>query len=133
MATLGVTEPANVHPRWLLNLDKWCICSYNDVEDEVKKQGYGIVSYTWGRVAVRGKTAPNPPQGLQWDVPLVKSFTLEEAKVVMKTMKKTYVWWDWMCVPQGDKSTMSLELKRIQAEELQKQMYGDIPLYLYPL
>ena len=45
------------HPRWLLDLHEWVVYPYKDIESDVEKEGYGIVSYTWGMWAdLRGAT-----------------------------------------------------------------------------
>ncbi|KAJ5100690.1 hypothetical protein N7456_006742 [Penicillium angulare] len=126
------------HPRWLLNLDKWEVFPYEDVEDEVKENGYGIVSYTWGMWSDFDNPAPDLPKyrvknsddpiDLPWKVPTIEVLTLSHARETMrKCLDKeiSFVWWDWMCVPQGkfgSKMILSPELGTVKGEEIAKQM-----------
>lgn len=123
--------PANNpnHPRWLLDTQKWKICQYTDIEAEVHKEGYGILSYTWGRWAKWDEEPVGVPAGLQWKLPVVKNNDhgskepedfLAVARYVVTSMKARYVWWDWMCVPQGNQ--LSNDLKKVKGEEVSKQM-----------
>ena len=115
-------------PRWLLDLEEWQIRDYRDVKDQVAKIGYGIVSYTWGMWADFKKTPENLPAGLLWKIPYVDVLNLKDARQVMESMKAKYVWWDWMCVPQGSKTTLSPELLNAKGEEVGKQMSVFCPM-----
>ncbi|RAH67893.1 uncharacterized protein BO66DRAFT_430210 [Aspergillus aculeatinus CBS 121060] len=84
-------------PRWLLDLQQWRIVPYTDIPQRILDgEGYGVVSYTWGYIVDGGKPASDPPQGLLWDVPAVKGWTLAKARQVMETIGTRYIWWDWM-------------------------------------
>ncbi|KAM5458499.1 hypothetical protein MaudCBS49596_000413 [Microsporum audouinii] len=110
-------------PRWLLDLEKWAIRPYQEIQEELGgKPEYGIISYTWGKYAIGIQNPADLPQGIMWDVPLVSAFSLNEAQRVMKSMKRRYVWWDWMCVPQGRAPDLSNDLLRAKGEEIGKQM-----------
>ncbi|KAJ5319835.1 hypothetical protein PENANT_c026G00225 [Penicillium antarcticum] len=110
------------HPRWLLDLENWAIRDYREIEDEVLQNGYGIISYTWGRWASWNQVPPDVPAGLQWPVPLVEVLPLGLARRVVSSMGIQYVWWDWMCVPQGNASTLQPELLEAKGQEVGKQM-----------
>lgn len=110
------------HPRWLLDTEQWAIRDYLDIEDDVLRHGYGIISYTWGRWASWNQDPPDVPDGLQWRVPLVEVLPLGLAREVVSSMKIRYVWWDWMCVPQGSASTLPAELLQAKGQEVGKQM-----------
>jgi hypothetical protein len=111
------------HPRWLLDLKEWRIKDFRDIQDEVRQIGYGIVSYTWGMWADWGKSPENPPDGLMWKVPYITVLDLKDARRVMESMEARYVWWDWMCVPQGNSTTLKRELLQAKGEEVGKQMW----------
>jgi hypothetical protein len=124
MAIIPPNDPTA--PRWLLDLHEWKVMPYTTVSTEIlDAEGYGIVSYTWGYIADYVNLATNTPEGLQWDVPGTKKWTLSKAREVMNTIGTRYMWWDWMCVPQGGRGNMrelSLELQRVKGEEIGKQM-----------
>ncbi|BCS28341.1 uncharacterized protein APUU_61389S [Aspergillus puulaauensis] len=117
------------HPRWLLDTSNWKVCQYTDIEAEVHKEGYGILSYTWGKWAKWDEEPEGLPAGLQWKLPVIKNNDngsndsedfLTVARQVVSRMQARYVWWDWMCVPQGNK--LSDDLKKVKGEEVSKQM-----------
>ncbi|GFF21975.1 uncharacterized transporter ESBP6 [Aspergillus udagawae] len=120
MANIPPNNPS--HPRWLLDLEQWAIRDYREIEDDVLRNGYGIISYTWGRWASWNQAPPDVPEGLQWPVPLVEVLPLDLARSVVSSMKIRYVWWDWMCVPQGNASTLPPELLQAKGQEVGKQM-----------
>ncbi|THC91588.1 hypothetical protein EYZ11_008956 [Aspergillus tanneri] len=70
----------------------------------------------------RGKEAQGTPDGLLWKVPYISVLPLDTARAVMQSMEMKYVWWDWMCVPQGNRYTLSPELLKVKGEEISKQM-----------
>lgn len=114
-------------PRWLLDLQQWRIVPYTDIPQRILDgEGYGVVSYTWGYIVDDGKPASDPPQGLLWDVPAVKGWTLAKARRVMETIGTRYIWWDWMCVPQSGEQMRpwdkKLDLGKVQGEEIGKQL-----------
>ncbi|KAJ5082370.1 hypothetical protein N7532_011413 [Penicillium argentinense] len=117
-ATIPENEPA--HPKWLLDTERWKICDYGDVYKEVQRDGYGIMSYTWGRWADWDKPAVGVPDNLHWSVPTVENMPVELARRVVESMHLRYVWWDWMCVPQGRSLTPDHE--KAKREEVGKQM-----------
>lgn len=112
------------HPRWLLDKEEWRICQYTDIENEVHRNGYGIISYTWGRWAKWDQEPKDLPRDLQWKLPVIQGSTSGDfftvARNAVSTMKTRYVWWDWMCVPQG--KDLSDELRKVKGEEVSKQM-----------
>lgn len=120
---MSILENNPSKPRWLLDTVDWKVCWYTDVEAEVHKNGYGIISYTWGRWANWDKEPKNPPEELKWKLPAIekndKDF-LTVARSAVSRMCIRYVWWDWMCVPQG--KNLSPELEKVQGEEINKQM-----------
>ncbi|KAI6765988.1 hypothetical protein HG530_007058 [Fusarium avenaceum] len=121
---MAIPENHPKHPRWLLNLHEWKTVPYTDVpKDVLDGEGYGIVSYTWGNMIDKAKTAEDPPKGLLWNVPAVKKWPLSKAREVMNKIGTTYVWWDWMCVPQHGDKPLSDELQKAQCEEIAKQRY----------
>jgi hypothetical protein len=117
----------NEHPRWLLNIQEWSIHPYNEVEVQIRNLGYGILSYTWGAWANYDVPADGVPKNLLWKIPSVKGLSIDHARNVLTgTMHMKYVWWDWMCVPQGKDGTeitLDDELKKVKGEEVAKQMY----------
>jgi len=121
--------PANdlTTPRWLLDLHEWKVQPYTDVSREIlDTEGYGIVSYTWGYIADYENLATDTPQGIQWDVPGTQRWPLSNARNVMNKIGTRYMWWDWMCVPQGGRGAMkklSPELEKVKGEEIAKQMH----------
>lgn len=97
-----------------------------DIANDVAREGYGIVSYTWGYIAFLDHPQENTPEGLLWDVPTTKTFTLEEARTIMSNIGSRYVWWDWMCVPQnvrGGSKPITPELQQAKNQEISKQMF----------
>ena len=124
MPLLPKNDP--LHPRWLLDTEKWTILEYQNIKEDVVKQGYGIISYTWGRWAKWVEQPPDLPSGLLWRVPLVTDLPLSLARTVVSSMKIRYVWWDWMCVPQeplqDTPAKLRGELLKAKGEEVGKQM-----------
>jgi hypothetical protein len=123
----GIPKNDPLHPRWLLDTDKWAILEYQNIKADVLKNGYGIISYTWGRWATwDGQPPPDLPSGLQWQVPVVKELSLSLAQKVVSSMNIRYVWWDWMCVPQrplkGTPQKLWDEFLKAKGEEVGKQM-----------
>lgn len=110
-------------PRWLLDLHEWRIQPYSEVPKEILEgEGYGIVSYTWGYIAQWDKPATDKPKGVVWNVPTTSKWTLARAKEVMQKIGTRYIWWDWMCVPQGLPKDLTPQLLRAQGEEIGKQL-----------
>jgi hypothetical protein len=131
MANIPPQDPENPgNPRWLLDLTTWTLREYRSISADVEAKGYGIISYTWGLYRDGNKVVdPNRlPQGIPWGVPALKkthnnkkvNITFERARAAIATMKLKYVWWDWMCVPQG--ADLSQEYRDAAAEEIAKQM-----------
>lgn len=120
MANIPPNDPS--HPRWLLDIEEWVVRDYRDIEHIVLQHGYGIISYTWGRWAVEGQKPRHPPKGIQWELPFLEVLPLDHARNVISRMGMRFVWWDWMCVPQGKKETLSQELSEAAGEEVAKQM-----------
>lgn len=110
------------HPRWLLDLKAWEVRDYREIASDVLESGYGIISYTWGRWADWEKTPDDLPGGLNWKIPYVQELPLSLAREVVSSLQIQYVWWDWMCVPQGNSQTLSPELLQAKGEEVGKQM-----------
>ncbi|KAJ5263295.1 hypothetical protein N7478_010900 [Penicillium angulare] len=126
------------HPRWLLNIDTWEVFPYEAVKDEVASNGYGIVSYTWGMWSDFNKEAPGrpkyrvnrtaEPEDLPWKIPTIEKIELSHAKRIMRKCLDdsiAYVWWDWMCVPQGKRDTaitLIEKLEKVKGDEIAKQM-----------
>ncbi|KAM0192360.1 hypothetical protein ACHAPI_008307 [Fusarium lateritium] len=114
-------------PRWLLDLEKWEIQPYDQVPRNVlDNEGYGIVSYTWGYIANSDELATDLPRNVPWDVPTTRKWPLSKAREVMETIGTRFVWWDWMCVPQGGRGRMrplTDALKAVQGEEIGKQLH----------
>lgn len=127
MANIPPNEPEN--PRWLLDVDVWELCEYRNIRENVKKQGYGIISYTWGlyRDGTNSVERRLLPRGVAWDVPKLKqtnnirslNITFQRTVAAIKTMQIKYVWWDWMCVPQSPKDS---DYAKAAGEEIGKQM-----------
>ncbi|KAB8219426.1 hypothetical protein BDV33DRAFT_231481 [Aspergillus novoparasiticus] len=111
-------------PRWLLDLDDWVVRAYSRIrfhqDPNNREYGYGIISYTWGKYWNRTDTVPekDAPDGIDWKIPRLAegAISLGEARKVITSMDKRYVWWDWMCVPQGGCH------KDIAEQEIGKQM-----------
>lgn len=115
-------ERPNQNPRWLLDLDEWTRVEYDSIEKPVD---YGIVSYTWGRFVDPTRIVPEKekPRGVTWNIPYVPSIPLRHARTVMETLKKRYVWWDWMCVPQATgNAQLEGEDARNASQEIANQM-----------
>ncbi|KAI6776502.1 hypothetical protein HG530_000447 [Fusarium avenaceum] len=114
-------------PRWLLDLEKWEIQPYEQVpRDVLDNEGYGIVSYTWGYIANSDELATDIPRNVPWDLPTTFKWPLSKAREVMTTIGTRFVWWDWMCVPQGGRGCMrplTDALKVVQGEEIGKQLH----------
>ena len=104
--------------------DDWVVGAYSRIrfhqDPKNREYGYGIISYPWGKYWNRTDTVPekDAPDGIDWKIPrLAKdAISLDEAKKVITSMGKRYVWWDWMCVPQGGSH------KDIAEQEIGKQM-----------
>lgn len=115
------------HPRWLLDIKNWRVHPYKEVASDVEKTGYGIVSYTWGMWADFDKPAEGLPENILWNIPTVEGISLAHAREVLdNAMNIRFVWWDWMCVPQGKrgkKVTLDDDLEQVKGEEIAKQMY----------
>ncbi|KAI9042480.1 uncharacterized protein KD926_005561 [Aspergillus affinis] len=118
-------DPQN--PRWLLDLEEWKVKPFTEVpRGTLEREGYGIVSYTWGYIADYENLPTDIPDGISWDVPGTRRWPLSEARRIMGRIGTRYVWWDWMCVPQGNKGRMrplSPQLQAVQGEEIGKQMH----------
>ncbi|KAF5657159.1 heterokaryon incompatibility protein [Fusarium heterosporum] len=114
-------------PRWLLDLKKWEIQPFDQIpRDILESEGYGIVSYTWGYIANFDELATGLPRNVPWDLPTTTKWPLSKAREVMEKIGTRYVWWDWMCVPQGGKGrlrSLTEELKAVQGEEIGKQLH----------
>ncbi|KAK6810946.1 hypothetical protein RU639_013259 [Aspergillus parasiticus] len=111
-------------PRWLLDLQQWRIQPYTEVPREIlDREGYGVVSYTWGYIAQWDKPASDTPEGVVWTVPTTTKWPLSRARQVMEKIGTRYIWWDWMCVPQGLKDQLDPELFKAKGEEIGKQLH----------
>ncbi|KAJ5683366.1 hypothetical protein N7462_006531 [Penicillium macrosclerotiorum] len=111
-------------PRWLLDLQEWRIQPYTEVPKEILEgEGYGIVSYTWGYIAQWDKPALDVPKGIVWTVPTTSKWSLARAREVMRKIGTRYIWWDWMCVPQGRVQDLTPELLKAKGEEIGKQLH----------
>ncbi|KAH6952927.1 hypothetical protein DER45DRAFT_597662 [Fusarium avenaceum] len=94
--------------------------------DVLDEEGYGIVSYTWGYIANSDELATDIPRNVPWDLPTTFKWLLSKAREVMTTIGTRFVWWDWMCVPQGGRGCMrplTDALKVVQGEEIGKQLH----------
>ena len=124
MAAIPSNDPTC--PRWLLDLHDWVVRPYADIhQSTLLHNGYGIVTYTWGRFADFASPAKDAPDGLQWDIPSSTQWTLKHAKEVMQTIGTRYVWWDWMCVPQevsNSKKPLTPALREAKYQEIGKQV-----------
>jgi hypothetical protein len=121
----NINIPANdpTAPRWLLDLQEWRIQPYTEVpRDILDREGYGVVSYTWGYIAQWDKPASDIPEGVVWTVPTTLKWSLLRARKVMQKIGTRYIWWDWMCVPQGLKDQLDPELLKAKGEEIGKQL-----------
>ncbi|KAF5855105.1 hypothetical protein ETB97_010045 [Aspergillus alliaceus] len=124
----NIPENDKNRPRWLLDIDLWLIFPYDEIE-QIGEVGYGIVSYTWGMWADFDTPVPEDetPNNLKWKIPSVKGLSIKHAREVLtQTMDMKYVWWDWMCVPQGKagkKVTLGKDLEEVKGEEVAKQMH----------
>lgn len=113
---------------------------------ELKKNGYGAISYAWGSWMdrttyfvegsdVQNKAYPafnigkdSKEQPLSWCFPIVRQdpknstsaeqFTVEAALAAVSKMGLRYVWWDWACIPQGERSRTGNIQYRIHDELL---------------
>ncbi|KAE8406699.1 hypothetical protein BDV37DRAFT_269732 [Aspergillus pseudonomiae] len=105
-------------------INEWRIQRYTEVPREIlDHEGYGVVSYTWGYIAQWEKPASDTPEGVVWTVPTTSKWPLARARQVMEKMGTRYVWWDWMCVPQGLKHQLDPELFKAKGEEIGKQLH----------
>ncbi|GMF77389.1 unnamed protein product [Aspergillus oryzae] len=87
------------------------------------REGYGVASYTWGYIARWDKPASDTPEGVVWTVPTTSKCPLSRARQVMEEIGTRYIWWDWMCVPQGLKHQLDPELFKAKGEEIGKQLH----------
>lgn len=130
--TRNIPENDVNHPRWLLDIKDWCIYPYAEVRSQVESTGYGIVSYTWGMWADFDEPAEHVPGNLLWNIPTVEGLPLAHCREVLdNTMDIRFMWWDWMCVPQGKRGkrvTLDDELEQVKGQEIAKQMYV-IPIH----
>jgi hypothetical protein len=122
------------HPRWLLDLENWTVFPCEDVKDLIEREGYGIVSYTWGKWADFDVPVENAPEyhangeitELPWKIPTVEGLRLSHVcKVLQKCLRTRFIWWDWMCVPQGQRNkviTLPESLNRVKGQEVAKQL-----------
>lgn len=73
------------------------------------------------------KPAEGLPENILWNIPTVEGISLDHArKVLDNAMNIRFVWWDWMCVPQGKRNkkvTLDDDLEKVKGEEIAKQMY----------
>ncbi|PIG80511.1 hypothetical protein AARAC_001636 [Aspergillus arachidicola] len=107
MASINVPPNDPKAPRWLLDLQEWRIQPYTEISRDILDcEGYGVVSYTWGYIAQWDKLASDMPEG-----------------VVMEKIGTRYIWWDWMCVPQGRDHQLDPELLKAKGEEIGKQLH----------
>lgn len=125
MSHIEVPENDPKAPRWLLDLEKWKIKPYTKVpRDILEREGYGVVSYTWGYIANWKSPVPasEKPEGVIWTVPTTSKWTLSEAREIMRTIETRYIWWDWMCVPQVQDRSLGDELYDAKGQEIGKQL-----------
>ncbi|KAJ5358682.1 uncharacterized protein N7496_011095 [Penicillium cataractarum] len=133
-----IPPPDPKHPRWLLDLLNWQVVPYKEVASQVQNNGYGIISYTWGMWADFDTPVKNPPTyrvegkttDLPWQIPTVAGLDLAHARKILDSCLRTqYVWWDWMCVPQGQSNrriTLPDEkLKSVKGDEISKQLWHE--------
>lgn len=121
----GLNIPPNdpAAPRWLLDLQAWRILPYTEVPQRVlDDEGYGVVSYTWGYIAQWDKPALDVPDGVVWTVPTTSRWPLSTARKIMHQIGTRYIWWDWMCVPQGLQGQLDPDLYKAKGEEIGKQL-----------
>lgn len=121
----GLNIPPNnpTAPRWLLDLQDWRIVPYTEIPRSIlDDEGYGVVSYTWGYIAQWDKPASDVPKGVVWTVPTTSEWSLTAARNVMQRIGTRYIWWDWMCVPQGLQGQLHPDLYKTKGEEIGKQL-----------
>ncbi|KAB8271100.1 hypothetical protein BDV30DRAFT_250262 [Aspergillus minisclerotigenes] len=124
MASINVPPNDPKAPRWLLDLQEWRIQPYTEISREIlDREGYGVVSYTWGYIAQWDKPASGTPEGVVWTVPTTSKWPLSRARQVMEKIGTRYIWWDWMCVPQGRDHQLDPELLKAKGEEIGKQLH----------
>lgn len=122
MANNVVDTDNSNKPRWLFDINAEERVEFTKAKTTNPDLKYGIISYTWGRWQVPNRGAEGSPKSVEWQVPCVEGLPLEKAKMIMKTMRMQYVWWDWMCVPQETTRDLFDNEKVIFREELSKQM-----------
>lgn len=123
MTTIKVPDSIPTAPRWLLDLQEWRIQPFTEVPEKIlNSEGYGVVSYTWGYIAQWDKPELDVPEGVVWKVPTTSKWPLSKAREVMRKIGTRYIWWDWMCVPQGREHELDPKLLRAQRQEIAKQL-----------
>lgn len=120
MADIPPNDPN--HPRWLLDLKNWQLREYRSLP---KGTRYGVISYTWGLYwdGVRLEDEAVLPRGIPWRTPRLRdgSFTLQHARDAVEKTGEDFVWWDWMCVPQG--RPVPAPYQQAAGEEIAKQRF----------
>jgi hypothetical protein len=103
-------EQAVPKPRFILELEGFKIRDTNvpAVAQDLEKQGFGVISYTWARFQDKTtyEDSPNAPKfdeidadGLQdpirWYIPKLKegAFTMKDIRGIIEKLKMKYVWW----------------------------------------
>jgi hypothetical protein len=115
-------------PEFILDYKEWTIKRYSACKADIEKEGYGVISYAWGKWHNKAKCAKvgtagypkfdigndssTPPEPLSWIFPIVnqkdstgaftnaEQFTIADIKNALGSLGTRYIWWDWACIPQ---------------------------------
>ncbi|KAH7399653.1 hypothetical protein BKA66DRAFT_437185 [Pyrenochaeta sp. MPI-SDFR-AT-0127] len=110
-----------------------------DILKDVKTNGYGIISYTWGAFQDRNKAETSGaitfddsiPKSLRWYIPQFlkkdgKGFEFQQLRAIIQNIPEKYIWWDLTCIPQSWESLDGTLKFRPQDPSYERIKQGEI-------
>ncbi|CAH0021699.1 unnamed protein product [Clonostachys rhizophaga] len=84
-----------------------------EVTDEILKEGYIAVSYTWGRWRGEGS---RPVKGVPWEIPRIKPSSYSDVIKLLQLLSaipgSRYYWIDVLCINQEDSNQREREIAK---------------------
>lgn len=99
-----------IPPKRLFHIPSMTTVMYEDVVDDVKKEGYVAVSHVWGNQTLYDPEELEIKGGVSWKVPFSDPKKMHRIRTTMESFKPTYCWLDVVCMPQDKQDEINKEI-----------------------
>ncbi|KAF9431634.1 hypothetical protein BGZ76_011904 [Entomortierella beljakovae] len=98
-------------PKRLFHVPTMTTVLYSDLAVDIKEKGYAAISHVWGEQKKYSTKELGIKGGIDWEIPLSNINKMGRMIDAMKRFDMEYVWFDVLCMPQGEDRQWEVNLE----------------------